>query len=82
MDKSITRIIDSVRMGQASEIGTRIGKAIADTCRTEGIEPVWTGIEAQDGDLLTAAGIEPRTQEWSAAEDAAEAAFEAEFSDR
>ena len=31
----------------------------------------WSGLDAQDGDQLTSAGIEPGTLEWSQAEAAA-----------
>jgi hypothetical protein len=62
----------------ATEIGTRIGLAIArDVIANSDLPREWTGIEDQDGDQLTAAGIEPGTQEWAEAEKAAEEAYTA-----
>ena len=60
------------------QIGTRVGAAIARTARDEGLHGAgltWTGIEPQDGDQFTAAGIEPNTPEWDAAEDYARIAY-------
>lgn len=39
------------------------------------ISKEWTGLEAQDGDQLLAAGIEPDTAGWEAAENAARTAY-------
>lgn len=57
------------------EIGTRIGQAIARSVIADDTAREWTGLDAQDGDQLTAAGIEPNTPEWREAEDAAEKAY-------
>lgn len=59
----------------ATEIGTKVGQAIAKSVISEDMPRQWTGLDAQDGDQLTAAGIEPNTPEWTAAEDAAEKAY-------
>lgn len=59
----------------ASEIGTRVGKAIARDVVADGLPREWTGLDAQDGDVLTAAGLTPGTAEWAEAEAAAEAAY-------
>lgn len=59
----------------AIEVGTRVGQAIARDTIANGYDRQWTGIDAMDGDVLTAAGIEPNTSEWAAAEKAAETAY-------
>jgi len=41
----------------------------------------WTGLDAQDGDQLTAAGIQPGSDDWHAAEEAARAAYMAAIGD-
>lgn len=67
----------------AREIGTIIGQAIArDVIANDDLSREWTGIEDQDGDQLTAAGIEPGTAEWSEAEESAEEAYTARLAKR
>ena len=56
-------------------VGTRIGFAIADTVLRENLPHEWTGLDPQDGDQLTSAGLEPKTPEWDIAEKAAENAY-------
>lgn len=59
-----------------TEIGAEIGRSIArDVLATPDMDHAWTGIDAQDGDRLTAQGIEPDTDAWTEAEAAAEAAY-------
>lgn len=63
-------------MNTAVEIGTNIGMAMAKDAIAEGVEDTrWTGIEDQDADQLTAAGIEPDTDEWDEAVEAARVAY-------
>lgn len=61
----------------ARKIGLKIGKAIARDVLADDMPRTWTGLDAQDGDQLTAAGIEPNTIEWDEAEDAARQAYAA-----
>jgi hypothetical protein len=60
----------------ATEIGTRIGKAVAiDVITEEGYATEWTGLDPQDADLLLAAGYEVGTKEWEEAESAAKSEY-------
>lgn len=59
-----------------SDIGRHVGQAIArDVIATPELPRQWTGLDPQDGDQLTTAGIEPGTAAWAAAEAAAEAEY-------
>jgi hypothetical protein len=61
---------------KAKEIGAKVGKAVArDVLGCSDLPRHWTGLDPQDGDQLTAAGIEPGTPEWEEADAAAEAAY-------
>lgn len=62
-------------MTTATEIGIKVGKAIARDVIADDMPREWTGLDAQDGDRLTAAGIDLGTPEWSEAEAAAEEAY-------
>ena len=62
----------------ASTVGKRIGKAIAKDVLAEGMPRQWTGLDPQDGDQLTAAGIEPNTHLWAMAEAIAEHEYHVE----
>lgn len=62
-------------MKNAIEIGQRIGSAMARDVMADGLATEWTGLDPQDGDLLTAGGVEPGSAEWVAAEVAAEAEY-------
>lgn len=73
-ESSPVRIILPYRETPA-EVGTRVGRAIARSVIAEDLPRGWTGIDPQDGDQFTAAGIEPGTPEWAAAEAAAEAEY-------
>src|SRR5262245_5700224 len=59
----------------AQEIGAYIGKAIARDVKAEGMPRAWTGLDPQDADQLSTAGIEFGTSAWVQAETAAEAAY-------
>ncbi len=60
----------------AREIGRTVGQAIArDVMADADMTLEWTGLEAQDGDQLAAAGFATGTQEWADAEEAAEEAY-------
>ncbi len=61
----------------ARRVGAEVGEAIARDVLADDMDREWTGIDPQDGDRLTAAGIEPGTPEWEAAEEAAEEAYTA-----
>ena len=63
-------------MTNATEIGTRIGKAIARDVIADDLPREWTGLDDQDGDQILAAGIEQDSDDWDAAEVAAEAAYQ------
>ena len=52
-------------------IGRRIGRAIARDVIADDMPREWTGLDPQDGDQLTAAGIAPGTAAWDDAETAA-----------
>lgn len=52
-------------------IGQRIGRAMARDTLADDLPREWAGLSPEDGDQLTAAGIEPDTPEWSEAERAA-----------
>ena len=56
----------------AKEIGQRIGQAIARDVIADKLPREWPGLNDQDGDQLTAAGIEPGSDDWQDAESAAE----------
>lgn len=60
----------------ASEIGLKIGAAMARDVMADDLAREWTGINDQDGDQLTAAGIEPDSQDWQEAISAAQAEYE------
>ena len=60
---------------QISALGKKIGNAIARDVLASDIPRTWTGLDAQDGDQLTAAGITPDSPEWEQAETAARDAF-------
>lgn len=62
-------------MTVALETGERIGAAIARDVLADELPTAWTGLDPQDGDQLTAAGVEPGTAEWDAAESAAEGEY-------
>ena len=59
----------------ATEIGTRIGRAIARDVLADDLPREWTGLDAQDGDQLMAAGYRVGTDDWAAAESAAQTAY-------
>jgi hypothetical protein len=61
----------------ASEVGRTIGNAMARDTMAEGMPREWTGIDAQDGDRATAAGITPDSPEWGEMVQAAREAYEA-----
>lgn len=61
---------------KAAEVGARVGRAIARDVLADGLPREWTGLDPQDGDQLTAAGIEPGTPEWDEAEAAAHEAYQ------
>lgn len=63
-------------MTTQTRLGANIGRAIARDALAEGMPHEWTGLDAQDGDELTAVGILPGTVEWAEAEAAAKAAYE------
>ena len=60
---------------QIDALGRKIGNAIARDVLAEAMPRTWAGLDAQDGDQLTAAGILPDTAEWEQAERAARDAF-------
>ena len=62
-------------VNNAQEIGTKVGRAIARDVLAEDMPREWTGLDAQDGDQLTAAGIEPGSECWAIAEQAAKTAY-------
>ena len=62
-------------IGLAIEVGASIGDAIARDVIADGMSVEWTGLDPQDGDRLTAVGIEPDTHLWEVAEHAAQAAY-------
>jgi hypothetical protein len=62
-------------MTTAIEVGHRIGRAIARDVLAEDMPREWTGLDAQDADEATAAGLVPDTEEWAAMVEAAEAAY-------
>lgn len=55
--------------------GERIGQAMARDAIAEDMPRKWTGLDPQDGDQLTAAGIEAGSDEWRMAETAAREAY-------
>ena len=57
------------------EVGGRVGYAIAKDVITNGWPREWTGLDPQDGDQFTAAGLEPESAEWLAAEETAKKAY-------
>lgn len=60
---------------QIDALGRKIGNAIARDVLARNMSRIWTEIEDQDGDQLTAAGILPDSPEWEQAERAARDAF-------
>ena len=68
-------------MKTTEQIGTKIGQAIARDVLADGLPREWTGLDVQDGDELTAAGIDPGSDDWEAAEAAAKAAYLAAIDD-
>lgn len=60
-------------------LGTQIGRAIARDVLAEDMPRAWTGLDAQDGDRLIAAGIQPDTDAWAVAEQAAREAYLAQL---
>lgn len=60
------------------QIGERIGKAIARDTLADGLDREWSGLTAADADQLAAAGIEPHSDDWDAAIEAARLAYLAE----
>jgi hypothetical protein len=58
-------------------LAVRIGQAIARDVKAEGMPANWTGLDAQDGDQLTAAGVMPDTPQWGQAIAVAKQAFRA-----
>jgi hypothetical protein len=58
------------------EIGRRIGRAMARDAIAEGMPSGWTGLDAQDADRATAAGLEPDTAAWADMEAAAREEYE------
>lgn len=64
-------------MATATEIGRKIGAAIArDVLAEDDLPFEWTGLDAQDGDQLLAAGFVAGTPEWAEAEAAAKAEYD------
>jgi hypothetical protein len=57
------------------QIGARIGQAIARDVLAENMPREWTGLDPQDADQATAAGLRPDTAQWAAMERAAKAAY-------
>lgn len=62
-------------MSTQTRIGADIGRAIARDVLASNMPQEWTGLDPQDADELTAAGIENDTMEWIEAEGAAKAAY-------
>jgi hypothetical protein len=60
---------------RAEMAGRRVGRAIAQDAIASGMPRKWTGLDDQDGDQFTAAGIEPNTEEWADAEQVARREF-------
>lgn len=58
-----------------AEISAEIGRSIARDTLADGLDAAWAGLSDQDGDRLTAQGIEPDTDAWTEAEAAAKAAY-------
>ena len=63
-------------MSTQTRLGATIGRAIARDVLADGMPHEWTGLDAQDGDELTAAGILPGTTEWAEAAVAAKATYD------
>lgn len=59
----------------ATDIGERVGRAIARDVLADDMPREWTGIDPQDGDKITRAGVRPGTPEWAEAEEAARVAY-------
>jgi hypothetical protein len=57
---------------RAADVGTRVGAAIARDALAEGMPREWTGLDPQDADRITGAGIEYGSGEYHEAEAAAE----------
>ena len=60
-------------------LGRQIGNAIARDVLASDMPRTWTGLDAQDGDQLTAAGIMPDTADWEQAIAVAKQTFLAEM---
>jgi len=75
------RLVGRVREA-AREVGQRVGRAMAADVLREDMPREWTGIDAQDGDQFTAAGIAVDTPEWEEALDAARVAYLAALAER
>jgi hypothetical protein len=64
------------KLARAVKVGAAVGRTMARDVVADGLPREWTGLDPQDGDRLTAAGIEPGTPEWNEAEEAARVAYE------
>lgn len=62
-------------MSTAKSIGEKIGRAMARDVLAEDMPREWTGLDAQDGDVATGAGLRPGTDEWEEMEQAARRAY-------
>jgi hypothetical protein len=60
---------------KSTEIGNKIGQAIARDVLAEDMPKKWTGLDPQDADVAIAEGFEPDTDEWMEMEAAAKAAY-------
>lgn len=62
------------------QVAVDVGRAIARDARADGWPTDWTGLDAQDGDQLSEAGIEPGTAEWDEAASIAAESYAAALS--
>jgi len=82
---SVDEVEDYYRNGKAErrlavfDAGRRVGRAIARDVIADGMPRQWTGLDPQDADQLSLAGIEPGTEDWARAEEAARAAYKEEL---
>ena len=60
---------------EAARVGLEVGRSIAKDAIAGGMSREWTGLDDQDGDRITAAGIEFESRAWDVAEEAAAMAF-------
>ncbi len=67
--------MSATTMTRAEAAGRRVGRAIAQDAIASSMPREWTGLDDQDGDQFTAAGIEPNTPEWDEAEKVAKREF-------